>query len=259
MKLIVLFLLLVLPMAMRAQPMPIDTDRPDQTESAFLVPKGWLQFEMGFNKHGGNQYFPEERLLPTLLSKYGINKRIELRLITTVQSVKAYTPAKGNYWESGLQPVEVGAKLHIAQAKGWLPQTALIFHFALPKVASVSKRINRLAPNFRFTMQNSITDAMAIGYNLGAEWDGFSNTPAWIYTFAPGFKIGESWYGYIEAFGSVMKNEKPQHSVDAGIAWYASDDVKIDFSGGKALNNYVQPWYMAVGISARLQVSKKKN
>lgn len=100
---------------------------------------------------------------------------------------------------------------------------------------------------------------MAIGYNLGAEWDGFTNTPAWIYTFAPGFKIGESWYGYIEAFGSVMKNEKSQHSVDAGIAWYASDDVKIDFSGGKALNNYVQPWYMAVGISARLQVSKKKN
>ena len=26
----------------------IDTDRPDQTESAFTVPKNWLQFEAGF-------------------------------------------------------------------------------------------------------------------------------------------------------------------------------------------------------------------
>jgi Putative MetA-pathway of phenol degradation len=259
MKRIALLWLLALPMLVWAQTAPIDTDRPDQTESAFLVPKGWLQFEMGFNQHGSNQYFPEERLLPTLLSKYAINKHIELRLITTVQSVKAYTPSKGNYWETGLQPVEVGAKLHIAEASGWRPQTALIFHFALPRVASPTKRINRLAPNFRFTMQNSITDAMSIGYNLGAEWDGFSSTPAWIYTFAPGFKIGKTWYGYVEAFGSVMKNEKPQHSVDAGIAWYASDDVKIDFSGGKALNNYVLPWYVAVGISARMQVSKKKN
>jgi Putative MetA-pathway of phenol degradation len=258
MKYLIVLLVLAMPLLAKAQIVPIDTDRPDQTESAFLVPKGWLQFELGFNKHGSNDTYPKEYLLPTLLSKYGINKHIELRLITTVQSVKAYTPAKGEHWDNGLQPVEVGAKLHIAEAKGWLPQTALIFHFALPRLASRSKQINKLAPNFRFTMQNGITDNIAIGYNLGAEWDGFGNTPAWIYTFAPGFKIGKKWYGYVEAFGSVMKNEKPQHSVDAGIAWYASHDVKIDFSGGKALNDNALPWYVAVGVSARLRVSKKK-
>jgi Putative MetA-pathway of phenol degradation len=258
MKYFMVLLVLAMGLLAKAQHKPIDTDRPDQTESAFLVPPGWLQFELGFNKHGSNDTFPQEYFLPTLLSKYGINKYVELRLITTVQSVKAYTPAKGDYWDKGLQPVQIGAKLHIAKAKGLFPQTALIFHFALPRMASVTKRINRLAPNFRFTMQSGITDNMALGYNLGAEWDGFSSTPAWIYTFAPGFNIGKRWYGYVEAFGSVKKNEKPQHSVDAGIAWYANNDVKIDFSGGKSLNENALPWYVAVGASARLRVSKKK-
>ena len=32
-----------------AQVEKIDTDRPDQTESAVLVPKKWVQLEMGFS------------------------------------------------------------------------------------------------------------------------------------------------------------------------------------------------------------------
>jgi hypothetical protein len=248
--------ILLLPLGLTAQPVRIDTDRPDQTESAFLVPPRWLQFEMGFNNQSGGRNLPNEYLLPTLLSKFGINKHIELRLITTVQSQQLVNRTKGRYWETGLQPVEVGAKLHIANAKGLLPQTALIFHFALPRVASPTKRIQKLAPNFRFTMQNALTDDFALGYNLGAEWDGFSNTPAWIYTFAPGFNMGKRWYGYVEAFGSVTKGTSPQHSVDGGIAWYATSDVKIDFSGGRALNAYAPRWYVALGASARLRMHR---
>jgi hypothetical protein len=153
--------------------------------------------------------------------------------------------------------VELGAKLHIADAKGLLPQTALIFHFALPKVAARGKKLNKLAPNFRFTMQNELADGLALGYNLGAEWDGFGNTPAWIYTFAPGFDIGKRWYGYVEAYGSVTKGDSPQHSVDAGVAWYASNNAKLDFSAAKGLNSHAPSWYVAVGFSARMQVGGK--
>lgn len=60
---------------------PIDTDRPDQTESAYTVPKHWLQFETGFNfqKNATDNY---EFLNPTLLSKYGLTRKIEFRVIT---------------------------------------------------------------------------------------------------------------------------------------------------------------------------------
>jgi hypothetical protein len=43
MKRIIFLRGLALPLLAEAQITPIDTDRPNQTESAFLVPKGWRQ------------------------------------------------------------------------------------------------------------------------------------------------------------------------------------------------------------------------
>ncbi len=240
-----------------AQVEKIDTDRPDQTESAFLVPAKWLQFEIGFNKQGARNGDAKELLLPTLLSKYSFNKNVELRLITTIQSLEYPLPGGKKLRETGLQPVEIGAKIRLAEERGILPKTSLIFHFAVPTIASNTKRADKVAPNFRFTMQNSITDNMAIGYNLGAQWDGFSNTPTWIYTFAPGFNIGSRWYAYVEAFGFINKLEAPQHSVDAGIAWYANNNVKIDFSGGAGISQAAPPWYVSVGASVRFNTAGK--
>jgi hypothetical protein len=255
-QLITVTVLLLCMQAAVAQVEKIDTDRPDQTESAFLVPAKWLQFEMGFNKQGSKGADADEFLLPTLLSKYSFNKNVELRLITTLQS-KQYTLQGNNIKENGLQPLEIGAKIRLAEERGILPKTSLIFHFAIPGIASPGLAADKIAPNFRFTMQNSITDNMAIGYNLGAEWDGYSNTPTWIYTFAPGFNIGSRWYAYVEAFGFINKEEAPQHSVDAGIAWYANNNFKIDFSGGAGISEAAPPWYVSVGASIRFNTAKK--
>jgi Putative MetA-pathway of phenol degradation len=240
-----------------AQAEKIDTDRPDQTESAVLVPAKWLQFEMGFNKEWLKVDGARVYTAPTLLSKYGINKNIELRLITTFESVEFNVQGRSKTYNNGFLPMEIGAKIRLAEERGILPKTSLIFHLALPGVASSSRKLNKVAPNFRFTMQNSITDNLAIGYNLGAEWDGYSNIPKWIYTFAPGFNIGNRWYTYIEAFGFINKEEAPQHSVDAGIAWYASNNFKIDFSGGAGISPAAPPWYISLGASVRFNTANK--
>jgi hypothetical protein len=255
-RLIIIMALCVYMQAVNAQADRIDTDRPDQTESAVLVPPKWMQFEMGFNKQGARNGDARELLLPTLLSKYGINKYVELRLITTIQSLEYGVSGGRKIRETGLQPVEIGAKIRLAEEKGILPKTSLIFHFAIPSIASDAKRADKVAPNFRFTMQNSITDNVAIGYNLGAEWDGLSNTPTWIYTFAPGFNIGRSWYAYVEAFGFINKYAPPQHSLDAGIAWYANNNIKFDFSGGPGISQAAPPRYVSLGASVRFNTAK---
>ena len=238
-----------------AQVEKIDTDRPDQTESAVLVPRKWLQFESGIGKQQnkpGDIGFQH----PTLLSKYGLNKRIEFRLITTLATNHFYDGSQTRQRESGLEPVELGAKIALWEEKKLLPKTSLIFHFAIPKLASKKFRADKLAPNFRFTMQNSITDAIAIGYNLGAEWDGYNDEATWIYTFAPGFSIGKKWYGYVEAFGFISRLREPEHSLDAGIAWYATPDLKLDLSSGFGISNAAPDWYVAFGWSVRFKTGK---
>ncbi len=252
------WIFLLLPFSAAAQLSRIDTDRPDQTESAFLVPAKWMQFEMGFNKQRSNKQGDHEYLHPTLLSKFAFDKNIELRLITTLQTLTTKTATVATASTSGLVPVEIGGKIRLCEEKGIVPKTALIFHVAIPELAGKAFRARKWAPNFRFVMQTSITHNMALGYNLGAEWDGFSNEATWIYTFAPGFNLGNRWYGYVEAFGFISKTESPSHNLDAGLAWYATNDLKLDISGGGGISKAAPPYYFSVGASVRVNTAAKR-
>lgn len=233
----------------------IDTDRPDQTESAVTLPKKWIQFEFGFGKQAINTT-ENEFQHPILLSKYGLTNKIELRLITTTLTITDFSDSLNKQKYTGLSPVEVGAKIALWEEKKWLPKTSLLFHVVIPKLATKNFQANKLAPNFRLSMQHTVTKVIGIGYNLGAEWDGFNNEAIWIYTFSTGFNIGEKWYSYIEAFGSVCKKNEPEHNLDGGIAYYINSNFKVDLSSGFGISKAAPDWYVAIGASFRFKTSK---
>lgn len=257
-KLLLVPSLLIAPVFLLAQETGrMETDRPDQTESPVITKKKYIQAEFGFNveRFGGLTTIVH----PTTLWKYGACKRFEVRLIT--EFISEETPILipvGNEVNSGLQPIQIGGKVSLWEEKGLLPKTSLIFHVAPPKLGSKKFHTSKWAPNFRFTFQNTLSETAGLGYNLGAEWDGESNTPYWIYTIAPGFNLGKRWYGYVEAFGAIRKNEMPQHNLDGGLAYYFSDNTKIDISSGVGLTENTTAWYAAIGFSFRFKTSKKR-
>ncbi|HND96704.1 MAG TPA: transporter [Chitinophagaceae bacterium] len=234
----------------------METDRPDQTECPFIVKKGWIQSEWGMNVEQDGEL--SSLLHPTILWKYGASKRFELRLITTFTTEE--TPViipNGSEMLTGLVPVQIGGKLALWEEKGLLPKTSFIFHVAPSKLGSKKFHTQQWAPNFRFTMQHTLSENIGLGYNVGAEWDGFSKTTSWIYTIAPGFNLGKKWYGYIEAFGALSKGSPPQHAVDGGLACYFSENTKLDFSTGFGLSKAATDWYAAIGISFRFATKRK--
>jgi hypothetical protein len=235
----------------------METDRPDQTESPVITKKKYIQAEIGFNIEKDNDL--KSFVHPTILWKYGVSKRFEFRLIT--EFVSHETPIIipiGNDVISGLLPLQIGGKVAFWEEEGLLPQTSLIFHVAPAKLGSKKFHASQWAPDFVFTMQHTLSENIGLGYNLGAAWDGESNTPYWVYTIAPGFNIGKNWYGYVEMFGAVRKNELPQHSFDAGLAYYFSDNTKIDISSGFGITEPAADWYGALGFSFRFNTMKKK-
>lgn len=233
----------------------IDTDRPDQTESAVTVPHKWIQLEAGFGKQvnsGSETVFQH----PTLLSKYGISNRVELRLITTLNTLRDNGNPASITSASGLSPVELGAKIALWEEKKYLPKTSLIFHVGIPKFASDKMQTSHLAPNFRFTMQHSISEKIGLGYNIGAQWDGENPAATWIYTIAPGINIGKRGYAYIEAFGFISRQDKPEHSLDGGVAYFINKDIKIDLSSGFGISKTAPARYVAIGCSVRFKTGK---
>ncbi len=227
----------------------IDTDRPDQTESAFTVPRGYFQAEFGFNKENtiGKDY---SLVHPTALFKYGF-KKMELRLETTISSQYEHVIPEPQ-WSRGLEPVEIGFKAALCEEKGWRPKVSLIMHTTVPFLSSGVYKDSIMSPSFRFCLQHTTGEKSALGVNLGATWDRFKRHPQWIYTIAQGFDLGEKWYFYLEAFGSISNGHRPEHSLDAGLAYYISKDVKVDISAGKGISSEAPKSYFALGFSFRV-------
>jgi hypothetical protein len=225
----------------------IDTDRPDQTESAVLVPKKYFQGEFGFGR--ANLEESKHTLIhPTFLLKYGLSTRFELRLESELASEFIQLPAEKK--TTNLVPVEIGTKIALFEEKSLRPKTSLIVHLGLPFAATDYDENQNLFPSFRFAFQHTFTKTIGLGYNLGAAWDGYDNRPAWLYTFSPNFNIGKRWYGYVEAFG-FLEDKSFQHNLDGGVAYYISNDTKLDLSGGIGLGVSPLKNYIALGFSFR--------
>lgn len=231
----------------------IELDRPDQTETPIIVPKRWFQAELGFNVEK-NQEGLTQLVHPTILSKYGLSNRIEIRLITeyiTQETSRQVT--SGNNAITGLVPVQIGGKLSLSEEIKWMPKTSFIVHLVIPKAATKEFRQTNWAPNFRFVMQNTLSNSVALGYNIGAEWDGNTKDPSWVYTLAPGFNLSERIYFYVEAFGLLKKGEHPQHALDGGFAYAITKNIKIDLSGGNRISHYNElNYYFSLGFSFRI-------
>lgn len=229
----------------------IQTDRPDQTESAHLVPAAMLQFESGLNyERPGNGN--EVLVHPTLLWRLGLNDRFELRMITEVSTVKS-----DNDSNTGLDPVAIGFKANLLDAKGWLPKTSFIGHLNLPWAASTDRVVDNHYTDFRFTFLNEFSDKVSLGYNLGAQWDGYSASTTFIYTFAPCLSLTEKLGCYIEAFGFFPENGPADHRVDGGFTYLFGNDAQLDLSAGKTLTETESgAYYVSLGFSWRFIVKK---
>ena len=224
---------------------PIQADRPDQTETAAIVPKGMFQVETGFSfqrKDTNNSSFS----LPSTLWKYGVNDNFELRLITEFLSEEI-----NNEKTNGLVPIYVGFKVKLSEEKGILPKTSFIAHISLPNVASTNYKTDYFATEFRFTMQHTLSEKLTLSYNLGSEWDGFSAEPAFIYTVTSGYSITKKIGIYTEFFGYLPQNSKASHLLDSGFTYLINNNFMVDLSSGLGLTNNALQNYFAFGFSVR--------
>jgi Putative MetA-pathway of phenol degradation len=230
----------------------IQTDRPDQTECPFITPVGFLQAENGFTYENIDKK-NKSITLPTILWKYGLNKNFELRLITEAQTIKSF----GNK-TAGFVPTIIGFKASISDEKGIIPATGFIGHLALPNAASTKFKASYYAPSFRFNMQHTLSNKFTLAYNLGAEWNGETPEPTFIYTLTSGMSITDKLGAYIELYGFAPQNDKANHRADGGFTYLITNDVMVDISAGFGISKQSPLNYFALGFSYRVNTLGKK-
>lgn len=225
---------------------PIATDRPDQTETPSLVPKGMFQMENGFAFERTDDN-ANTIASPSSLLKFGVNDHFELRLIAEYIT---YQTDFGD--KSRLEPMLIGLKVKLSEEKGVLPKTSFIAHLSLPFLSTEKFGDEGYAPEFRFTMQHTISDKIGLGYNLGAEWDGETTEPTFIYTLTTAFSVSEKAGVFIEVYGFSPEKDKADHRFDGGFTYLLSNNFMLDVSGGAGITENAPDYFGSIGFSFRL-------
>lgn len=223
----------------------IQTDRPDKTETVFVVPKGYLQTETELVFEKINTEENKWGLLTTLW-KYGLNNKTEIRLITS--SFLSKDIQRKTFI---IEPITLGFKSSLTEQNGILPKTSFIGSVRWDK-----NEINKTTiaiPSFRFTFQNQINDTSAFGYNLGIEWNN-KKQEQYIYTFTYGSSITKKLNYYIETYGFLSPHQKANHNIDGGFTYLVHPNLQIDASAGIGLSSSSSPYFVGMGISYRIQL-----
>jgi hypothetical protein len=154
--------------------------------------------------------------------------------------------------------LKLGLKAALWKQKNILPQTSLIINFEFPGIASKSFKAQHIAPAFLLAMQNEVTPQFGLSYNIGYEWDGFSTSPALLYSLSSGFELGKRWEAFLEAFGFSQKNSVSQMYTDAGLGFYLNNNAKLDGYLGFGVSEQSINSFFGIGFSIRFNTRRIK-
>ena len=178
---------------------------------------------------------------------------MELRLITEVNTIKSFGSKT-----SGFVPTIIGFKVKVSDENGLVPATGFIGHLAIPNAASTNFKASYYALSFRFNMQHTVNSKVSLAYNLGAEWDGETPEPTFIYILTSGVSISQKLEGYVELYGFAPQNNIADHRADGGFTYLISNDIMVDISGGVGLSEASPKKYVALGFSYRFNTTGLK-
>ena len=228
------------------------TDRPDQTESAKIVPTKSLQIETGAVIEWSDADNKSININSTLL-RYGMADNFELRF-GFGRSVDISSLNSGNTKDYYWLPIDCGFKVFISEQQGWIPRTAFL--------GNLSYRLNNgnngfdadyINPSFRFTFANELAGPVSLGYNIGVHWDDVESKDrlkaSLYFSFAAGISISDQLGYFAEIYGDFSDDQPNPFLFDTGITHLIRPNFQLDFSGGIRLNNNAPRGFISAGFS----------
>ncbi len=231
----------------------METDRPSLSFTPKTVVKNRFQVEAGFQKQHDktNGLQVDEYVYPTALLKYGLTKKLELRVLIEDEGDYEYTPNKHKV-ASGIEPVRVGIKYNLFKEKGALPNTSIVARAALPKLASPDFESDYVAPAFRLAMENTLSKKIQLVYNAGIEWEPEDVHANYLLTLSPQLALSDKMKVFAEALSQFSGEESPDYRLDAGFLYKVKPNLQFDIFGGFGITKNAPDNFIEAGVSFRL-------
>jgi len=234
---------------------PLITDRPDATESAFVVPARSLQIETGviFDNTKTSALTIDNWFIGTTLLRYGIWDNFELRLGSYYQHTGGFfNETLADTTENGFGPTSAGFKVHVVDEKGWRPKIALMADITLRHIGSDSYRPTFSYPTAKILLSHTLTDKLSLGYNLGFAFNGYTADGFFVYSTTLAYSLFKNIGIYGEVFGNFDHGNLPNHRIDGGFTWLLKNNLQLDLSAGMGFDHNVDKYFISSGFSWRI-------
>jgi hypothetical protein len=232
---------------------PIQPDRPGLGESSQVVPKKYLQIEMGGNlsidAEGADRLYEVAWNNTTL--RYGLFENFELRLaINLIQNYSILQGVKENS-PLGFSPWSFGCKAKITEQKGAIPRTSLLGYIAIPYPSASFLKTSFIAPSILVPMEWDLTDQLLFTVNTGVFWNGEDAIPDYFASIGLDYALPKNWGVFIEAYMNMDENALFLPGANAGVIWRVLPNLQFDLSAGIGLNKLMADAFINGGISYR--------
>jgi hypothetical protein len=222
------------------------TDRPDFTETSFVVPKGSLQVEGGFTYENGSD---GERSFnaPELLLRYGLARRTELRL-----GLPDYIRVRGSGSRaSGFGDTYVGFK-HQLGPNGAPYGFALIPAVTLP-TGGDQVSSDRVDPEIVLTWTRDLSEVWSVGGILGFAWptEDDERNSTFFPTVSFGRPLSARWGMFIEWAAEFPERGGDVHLLHHGYTYALSRVSQADVHLGLGVSRAAPDFFIAGGYAIR--------
>jgi hypothetical protein len=236
---------------------PIVTDRPTDSAAPVLVPRRTFQLELGYkwSRLDDDSGRTDTHLLPDLLARYGISRKVEARLVASGWSFQS----GDTDLPDGFNDISLGGKFALAEERGRRPQMALLVDLSVP-VGDAEFTNDEIIPKLLFLGANTLSDRLAVTYNVGPSLvtstdDCVSESNVDLnYAVA----LSGSTAGPVTLFGELFgafvsgSHRSDRHTFQAGATVLLSPLFQIDFRGGVGLVDNEPDWLVGVGLAFRV-------
>jgi hypothetical protein len=233
---------------------PIVTDRPTDSAAPVLVPSRTFLLDRGYkwSRIDDDSGRADTHLLPDLLARYGISRKVEARLVAAGWSFQSGDAAGPD----GFNDISLGAKFALAEERGRRPQMALLVDLSLP-VGDFEYTNDDVIPKILFLGASTLTDRLGVTYNVGTSvvtstinCESESNVDL-NYAVALNGSTGGPFSFFAELYGALVSGSDRQdrHSFQAGTTILLSRIFQIDFRGGAGLSDAEPDWFVGAGLA----------
>lgn len=227
------------------EPDVIATDRPDFTETAFVVKRGVFQLETGFTyqrSDGAYSFGGPEALL-----RYGVGKKFELRL-----GLPNYTNLRLNRrTTSGIGATYLGFKYQVGPLPGDVGVSLIPAVFA--PTGGNDFNSGDWDPEIKLCLSKNINDRFTINgmlYALCPREDGRRNFTLQ-QTLSLSYGLGGRWGSFYEIVNTFPNRGETQHFYHAGITYLINNNTQLDVHLGVGLSRAAPDHLLAFGYSVR--------